>query len=258
MAAIFQKESKVFHKIPGGYFAIVGGFIFIALLLVAIVLYSLTVPINWFNQFVSNLGIGPNGSAIAFSIGTFIIAVCLYPLVLHAGQLLWMTPDQNRAKLNNRMVIIAFILAMFAIPGLILVAFFNMGPATILVHGIGATLFFVGTALYGGLFWLCIEIHKDSTFLLRICTLAVLGFFICFMGAVVILVAQNPSEMATFLASPSSYIIRILGDVTDTRLAWIRFFEWWFILAMVAWNLYLGYHAVKMAQKRHLTRGPAL
>jgi hypothetical protein len=162
-----------------------------------------------------------------------------------------MIPDQPRATLNNRMVVASFVISLIAIPGLILLAFFNMGPTTIMIHAAGATMFFVGTVIMGGLFWLCIEMHKESTLVLRVCSLTVFAFFVCFIAAVVMLVVQNPAEMQAFLASPTGYIAQILGNSTSTKLAWIRFFEWWYILAMVAWNIYLGYHAVKIAHKRH-------
>ncbi len=256
MVAIFEKESKFFQRVPGGYFAIFGGVFFSFALLVAVILHSLTEPVSMFQHFVSNMGIGPNGAPLAFSVGLLVIAACLYPLVIHASQLLWMDASQPRAKWNNRLVLLAFVIAMFAIPGMIIIAFFSMAPETILWHAVGAILFFGGTMMYGALYWICIELHKDATRLLRICTAVVFGFFAAFMGALVSLMMQYPEEFAAFLADPMAAISALLGNTTDTKLGWIRFFEWWLILSMVAWNFCLGVFAVQIARRNRSKIAP--
>ncbi len=256
MATIFAKEGKFFQRFPGGYFAIFGGLFFTGTLIVAIYLHSIDDPISWFRHFVSNLGIGHNGSPIAFSAGLLVIAACLYPLVFHSSQLLWMDASAPRAKWNNRLVLLAFLISMFAIPGMIIIAFFSMAPETILGHAIGAILFFGGTMMYGGLYWICIELHKDATRLLRICTAIVFGFFIAFMGALVNLMLQYPNEFAAFLADPMAAITAMLGNTTDTKLGWIRFFEWCLILSMVAWNFCLGVFSVQIARQKRAKSTP--
>ncbi len=135
-------------------------------------------------------------------------------------------------------------------------AFFSMAPDTIVMHALGAVLFFAGTILYGGIYWFCIELQKRSTLLLRVCTAIVFGFFIAFIGAAVSLMTQYPGELAKFLADPIAYAINLLGNTWDTTLGMIRFFEWCLILSMIAWNFNLGVFSVQVARRKRATQAP--
>jgi len=42
------------------------------------------------------------------------------------------------------------------------------------------------------------------------------------------------------MENPTNYTFRILGDITDTKLQYIRITEWLFVLSMVGWCLYLS------------------
>lgn len=250
MRFIYQKRMPFFDRVPGGYFALIGAIIFLMMLIISISLHSLTDSVDWRRHFVSNMGIGPNGANIAFSVGTFFQALLLYPLIIHAGQQLWMNPTQPKARLNNILLMLAFCISMVSIPGLMMVAFFSMAPTTIIPHAIGASLFFFGTILYGGAFWLSMEIQKKSTFIMRLLSITVIGFFIAFMGACGMIIVQYPEEYQLFMASPMDYTYRILGDTTDTKLEYIRIFEWLFILAMVGWCLYLSVYSAIIFRKK--------
>ena len=256
MAIVFKKKFPFFERFPGGYFAICGAIFFLIMFGISIALHSITDPVSWTRHFVSNMGIGLNGGGLAFSIGILGLSILLYPFIINLGQQLWMDetkePRHPKAHLNNLFLNVAFILAMVAIPGLMMIAFFSMAPATIVPHAIGASFFFLGTLLYGALFWNSLELNKKSSWLLRICSIMVLGFFICFICSTIVLVIQFPEESQLFMSNPTNYVVRILGDVTDTKLAYIRVFEWLFVLAMIVWCLSLGVLSVKlMENKKH-------
>jgi hypothetical protein len=251
---LLTKEKPFFQRFTGGYFGLASVVVFCIMIPISIYLHSITVPIKITQHFVSNLGIGPNGSAIVFSIGLLIQALLLFPFILQISRQLWMKPTEKKAHINNTIVQISFVLAMISIPGLILVAFFSMGPATIIPHAIGAMLFFFGTIIYGGGFWIAIEIQKKAGFWLRLSSILVLIFFVCFQGASVALVFLYPEEFQIFMDNPAGYTLRILGDTADTKLAYIRLFEWLFVLSMVIWSFNLSLFSIVDLKEKNQAR----
>jgi hypothetical protein len=262
MVSILKKESDVFKKVPGGYFGIVGGLVFIVMLVISIHLFAIDTPINMFDKFLSDLGangsdiflaIGNNGSNIVFAIGVWVITVCLYPLVIHMCQLLWMSPDQKKAKWNNFFLGAGFFIAIFTLPGGFILTIFDMDPLTIGMHVLGGEMFFVGILMFGGAIWFSMEFHKQSTWPLRICSLAVVAFVAGFVLSAAALPFLYPGEVEKFNADPTGYLLA--GGTESSHLIWLRFFEWLFVLAMIAWDVLLGYYAVKLAKKRRLAEG---
>jgi len=216
-----------------------------------VILHSLTEPVDLFHYFVSSMGIGPNGSAVALNVGLLVLALGLYPFIVHLCQLLWMDPSQEEARGNNRLIVVAFVVAMICLPGLLMTAFFTMAPATIVLHAIGAMLIFVGTVVFGSIFWILLERHKETSWLLRICTACGFIFFGCMVGAMILLVVQYPAEMQAFIANPGQFVVSVLGNMTDERLDWVRFFEWFYIVSIVTWSLVIGGHSIKLARGRN-------
>ncbi len=250
MVTILQRESKIFTKVPGGYFSIVCGIIFLAMLVIAIILHSLTIPVSLFTHFVSSMGIGPNGSAVALEVGLLALAFGLYPLVFHLCQLLWMDSSERKARLNNHLITFAFVMAMVCVPGLVMAALFTMAPATLTFHAIGAMLIFIGTIVFGGFFWISFEMHKQSSWALRVCSACVYVFFACMYGAIVNFVMQSPVEFQLFLANPGQTVVDLIGNTTDPELGLVRFFEWPFIVSMVLWSMNMGVRSIRIANVR--------
>ncbi len=262
MAAIFKQESKIFKKFSGGWISFAVGWFFVVMLIVAIILHSLTVPVNWFGHFVSNLGIGPNGADVVFSVGLFIQGVGLIPFFIHFVQQLWLDSSVEKAHWNNRFLLIGFIIGMVAVVGMILVALFSMAEATILLHAMGAMMLFFGVIIMGLAFVIPIERQKRGNWGTRLSTIAVGVFFVAFMAAMMNLIFNNSSLLSGFFANPIESIQTILGGNVPTGLTpdqlarlladlgWVTFFEWWFILAMMAWNLVLSWYSIKGAGKK--------
>jgi hypothetical protein len=250
MVSVINRESKFFTKRPGGYFILVCGIFFLVMVVTAVCLHSLTKPVNPFKYFVSSMGIGPNGSSIALNVGLLVLAFGLYPFIIHLCQLLWMESTEKRVRLNNFLIMFAFIMAMICLPGLIMAGIFTMAPATITLHGIGALLIFIGTMVFGNIFWISLEWHKKSSWMLRICSVCVFIFFACMIGAIMAILLLNPAETQLLLANPGQYIIDLLGNTTDTKLDFVRFFEWFYIISIVIWSLIMGVHSIKIAHER--------
>ncbi len=233
LAFISEKLDILFKKIKGGYFALIGGLFCILMILIASILHSLTIPINMFQFFVSNLTIGPNFSPIVFAIGTITCAVLLYPFVIYLCKLLWMDGEGKKVLLNKLALITAFISAMISIPGLIILSIFPMAASTLLAHAIGAMTFFIGSIIWAGMFLISFELNKKSSNLYRIFYSLIVIFFIAMFGSAAMMLASYPAELALLMADPLNYIVSMLGNFVDPRLNLIRFFEWLMVLSML-------------------------
>ena len=240
MAIISEKFDSLFEKIKGGYFALIGGLFCLSMILVASILHSITNPISMFTHFVSNLTIGPNFSPIVFGIGTITCAVLLYPFVIYLCKLLWMEGEGRKVLLNKIALITAFITAMIAIPGLILLTFFPMAGPTLVMHTIGAMVFFIGSIIWAGLFLFSFELNGKSSNLYRISYSLIVIFFFAMFGSAALMLALYPAETALLMADPLNYIVSMLGNYTDPRLYFVRFFEWLMILSMLGTLIVIG------------------
>ena len=75
-------------KLNYKYFFIFAMLIPVGLVLISISLYSLTEPFSIFTHYLSDLGIGPNGSGIVFSIAMFTASIAIFLLSVFLFQLL--------------------------------------------------------------------------------------------------------------------------------------------------------------------------
>ena len=240
MEKISEKFDTLFDKIKGGYFALIGGLFCVLMILIASILHSLTSPISMFGHFVSNLTIGPNFSPIVFGMGTITCAILLYPFIIYLCKLLWMDGEGKNVLLNKIALITAFIAAMISIPGLILLTIFPMAASTLVMHAIGAMTFFIGAIIWAGMFLISFELNEISSNLFRISYSLIVIFFFAMFGSAAVMLALYPAELTLLMADPLNYIVSMLGNFTDPRLYFVRFFEWLMILSMLATLIVVG------------------
>lgn len=252
--SLMQTLEKFFQKWPVSHFGFIGTFIYLICFLISIILHSITIPVDWTKHFVSNMGIGPNNSPVAFSIGLIFLGIMIIPFFINLTQQLWIPTEERvkyrHARIMNQLDFSAGLIAMISIPGLIVIAFCNMSPDTIVPHAIGAMLFFFGTVIYGSIYSIILDVRKKSHIGLRISFYLVIIFFLGFLAAGGALIIMHPEEFQLFMVSPMQYAVRILGDSTDTKLAIIRVFEWLYILAMNLWCINLSIASYKIAQNK--------
>ncbi len=255
MSKIFGKKSKIFEKVAGGLFGVIGATAITVGFLICCVLYSLgDAQITTTMHFVSNLGIGENGSSLLFTISCFSMAIPTFPFILYVGQRSWMEDKKVKwAKLNNIVIIIGSIAGVIASIGGIMVGIFSMGylvlgviempDMMIFPHAIGAFMFFLGAAILGITHVVSMEIRKETSNILRLAFLIVLAMFVLFMASCIALPLVYPEEFDAFLNSPLDYILDMLADDTSTKLVYIRFFEWLYIFGLFAflilWSSFL-------------------
>ncbi len=89
MESIGNKLDKFYKKIPGSYWAILGGIFGLLIIFISIFLHSLTEPISFFTHWVSHLGWGPNGSELVFRIGIIVTACLFIPYIICLTRILW-------------------------------------------------------------------------------------------------------------------------------------------------------------------------
>ena len=117
---LMQKLEKFFSKWPVSNFGYIGAMFYLFCFSISVILHSITIPVDWTKHFVSNMGVGPNNSPIAFSIGLLLLAITLIPFILNLTQQLWIPSEDlatyPHARLMNRLDLVAVVVAMISIP----------------------------------------------------------------------------------------------------------------------------------------------
>ena len=181
-----QLLKKIYDKLSGGYFAIAGGIIGLTSILIAVILHSITVPVSIFKQFVSNMGIGPNGASVVFMIGLLITATMLLLFFPYAVNTLWIEGDSKGSKKKNLILIGGAIFSIIAIIGLYVLSIFNMSIDTIVIHAIGAIMLFMGAVIVVLLFTIALHIEKRSSKIQLVLGITAIFFFSAMIIAVAV------------------------------------------------------------------------
>ena len=206
--AILIKYFLIRH---GWKFAVLGAIWGSFVLLVSVLLYSITEPYSIVNDYVSNLGVGPNGSALVFGIGSAIMGLLYVPFLLIL--------TSHILKLGNEkvrwIIYAAFICGSIAVIGLLILCFNSMAPATISIHATGAGIYFITTFLLVSFFtWAFHRIQKSSIWqdiVFLIVALSFLGMMIAsaYISIVIIMPQYSiafPTSLSTFQAVFQHYL----------------------------------------------------
>ena len=127
-------------KLNYKYVLIIGMLSPVILILISISLYTLTEPFSIFTHYISDLGIGPNGSNIFFSLAMFfggffmlLISLFLYQLILKVGA-------------DKIIVFICLISSFISVIGIVFVGVF---PVVYMqeVHNFFANMIFYGASI---------------------------------------------------------------------------------------------------------------
>ena len=192
------------------------------MILVACILHSLAGPFNIFTHWISNLGVGPLGSAAVFNIGLFIVGFAYIPFFLSFVRFLWVEKGEKLALLRNIGTSIGLIFAFLALLGLILVAIFPMYMYLIFGHGVGALLFFFSATIFTGIFTISVVVNKKWSkwhFLQIIATVFVIITLVMLMVS------------ATFIPGG----VDVLLFLAEGSPLWMRFWEWMYLYAILSY-----------------------
>ncbi len=248
MEKINKLLDRLYEKIPGPAFGISAGIIGMITLITASILHSMTEPFTYISHYVSNLGVGPNGSASVFNIGLLIIAIVVLPFVIYILRFLW--SDAENKKLINRITFIAFILSLVTIIGMFLVAFFDMvnNPP---LHVIGALMAFAPASLWVLIFTISMFLNKKISKIQLISSIILV--IICTTMTIVVVLS-----IPLFDASKNMFSLLDINFVSlyltsmDESLNYVRFWEWLSVWGLFLWIIETGLFTLLYKSKEKL------
>lgn len=245
MEKIYDFLRPLYDHVEGHIWGIAGGLLGLIEIGVAMVLHSITEPITIFSHFVSNLGIGPNGSAEFWNTFSFLCALILIPFMPYLTKTLLLDPTTKRAKLSNFIVKTAFWISMMSGLGLMILSAFSMAPKTIEIHAIGAGMFFIGDLIFMFLYTVVMYLNGKRQLILYITEGLIALFFIGMLIAM--LDVALTAEMNIFSLS-TDQMMEFLSNMSS-EFRWIRFFEWLVTITMLIWFVIVGYISRKWEKK---------
>ncbi|MHA1726383.1 MAG: DUF998 domain-containing protein [Promethearchaeota archaeon] len=143
-AFIFNSNFKldtVYKYLNGGYFALLSAITSALSIGVAFKLYSSVQEFNFFTNWISDLGRGPNGASITFNLGVMSTSCLMF--FFHY----YLMKDLKRQQIQKKLRTITWISCICSLSGLFFVGVFPLDFSATL-HGIAASFYF-----YGSFFW---------------------------------------------------------------------------------------------------------
>ncbi|MHA1438224.1 MAG: hypothetical protein ACTSPD_11655 [Promethearchaeota archaeon] len=224
---IEEKLETFFKKVNGGYFGILTSISGTITIVIAVILYSISIPISLQLHWISHLGAGPNGAQYIFTIGLIITAIFAIPFLLQLFLLLRENTDKHKL-----MWVCTFIIAMIAIAGLIINAIFNMRDNPNL-HVTGSTTFFFGGFFMIILCSLLMFFHPEFPKSQALIGIIVSGFFAAFL-----------ISFLPLMVDPNINLMELL-TTSDPIAGTTRFLEWLVLFAILFWFLEIGIYLIK-------------
>ncbi len=235
---------KVYEKVPGSYWALMGGVVGLAVILIASILYSLTEPISFFTHFVSHLGWGPNGSEPIFRIGIAALGILMAPYILYLNRLLKVEKGEDHYLIRKIIHVLAFISAIISLIGLWMVSIWgNINQEGFFLHLVGAVIFFIMAMGFMLFYSFLMVFNKKWSKIQLVCTLVVIFFGVAMMISAFPLINNIDLESLS-------------GDINDILAAiipyttWLTFFEWLYILGVCVWFIITGLFTLKIEREK--------
>jgi hypothetical protein len=235
-----ERLDKFYEKIPGSYWAIIGGVFGLLVFLIASILHSLTEPITFFTHFVSHLGWGPNGSEPVFRIGIVILSCLVAPYIIYLDRLLRVEKGEKHYKMSK----LAFISSILSLVGLLMISIWgNIHQEGFFLHLVGALLYFV-MAMGFMLFYTMLMVYSGRRSKIQLaCTLVNLSFAVLMMISVIPLATGIDQD---FISQLGSMNIEDMLVVAIPYTMWLTFFEWLYILGTCVWFIITGIFTLKI------------
>ena len=209
----------------GDLWFISGSIYALLVIFVATSLHYIATPITPFSHWVSNLGIGPNGSSFVFNYGLMGTAVLYFVMVLYMGG-----KFHGVSKIADRLLIASTILGITGVVGIFILTNNVMGPGADL-HVLGAYMFFVCTPIFTTMStWILNLTNAGGPRNQKIMTYFYLIISIMMLPAIFITSALFNLNSHTMLAS------------ADPAFAIVRVIEWMSVLSFFGWIFQTGLH----------------
>ena len=210
------------------YWFIFGAIYAFMVIVVSSFLHYIVSPFSPLSHWVSNLGIGPNGSDLVFNYGLMGTAILYFAMAIF----MW-RKFQGVSETADKMLVFSTILGISAVVGIFILTN-NLMSSGSRLHIIGAYLFFVCTPFFTGM----------STGVFALTNTGVsrsLKFVTLF------------HVLMSILMIPASFISSALLDVgsggmlgsADPGFAVVRVIEWLAVLSFFAWIFQAGIHLLQ-------------
>jgi len=235
---------KVYEKVRGSYWALLGGVVGLLVILIASILHSLTEPISFFTHFVSHLGWGPNGSEPVFRMGIIILGCLMAPYILYLNRHLRVEKGEEHYTLRKLISILAFISAIISLIGIFMISIWgNINQQGFFLHLVGAVLFFVMAMGFMLFYTILMIFNKKWSKIQLVCTLVIIFFGIAMMVSAIPLI--NSIDLEGLTGSINEILAAILPYTT-----WLTFFEWLYILGVCVWFIITGIFTLRIELDR--------
>jgi len=192
-----EKLDKFYKKINGNYFGLISVFVAAISITVAQLLYIAVDPtFSITTNFISDLGTGPNGSDIVFSIAMILTGVLIMPFYVYIGWYLQKRENQNSLR-------IGMIAGLIGSIGMMLVGVFPLNPNDIFsynMHIIAAGILFYGVLSMLLIYGISEYRNPEISNLLSILAFITAGLYGAFMTSVIIqYLASIPFQAYTYI-----------------------------------------------------------
>jgi hypothetical protein len=233
--------APLYNKIKGEYFGISSSLIGLVGGLTACALYAISLPFGFDATWVSQVGIGPNGSNYLFNATIIIFAIIFLFFGFAITDWLW-----GRSRIVNFLSIILAILNVISVTGAIMVGS-NPMHTNQYVHVIGAQMYFICILVYALVIWITLGFAHESSKVFNLATIILLGFAMfyapIFANAVS---AYYPGH--TFLTISFDQFIEVMSSMKP-ELNGVRIVEWTLLIAVFIWIFILAIHFRQRAHK---------
>lgn len=222
-----------------GYLGIAAASVGTIMIIIASILHATAGPFSFFTHWISNLGIGPNGSMYVFNIGLVITVFSFTPFMIYMIRFAWNEMEGEHILIKKFSVIITLILSILTLLGLFLVALFPMWPSTIVMHFIAAMMFFIGSMFWTISFTITLFLFRKISILQIVATVVAVVVVAIFLGSIVITMGSGivVADIASFISTSGTFL-------------WACFWEWMYLFSILAYVFLTSIYVIRNVDKQ--------
>ncbi len=232
--AVTLKNATDFKNRPSAALGIFGGLQGVFVIALSSILHYMIQPFTFASHWVSNMGIGPNGSAFVFNYGLMISASLMGMFIIALTVKLW----GYQKKGVKSMALIGGANGMAAVIGIFILTI-NPMNGNIILHAIGAYMYFTNSIIFFVFATLAMhyagfgkKLHEITTVILLVINIT--NIPVQFIAIKFSLYPDLAASELTFAQFAS-----ILGSM-DPALGLVRIFEWMSLIGFFVWVIGTG------------------
>ena len=242
---IIKKSARNIRILSG--IAIIGGIEGISTIFISSLLYYLNEPFTMTSHWVSNLGVGSNGSNHVFNYGLMISAIFLGIFLIGISRELW-----GNGRKNNIVIVIAFLIGLMSVIGIFLLTLNDMFSTYSILHQIGAYTYFTGSVFFILLYSIILRINDyvSNKLLVTGIIMTIIGILMPLMTVICMNWFMYP-ELAISEISLEQWN-SMLSNMSPAFKG-VRVIEWSMLICFFIWTLQFGFEIKNKAKKLELS-----